>query len=144
MNNDFRLDGFGVKESGVEKKYNYTLRMFFKDYESLLKFRNYKLLKEKEKDWNFSKAFSEGLNLLEENYDIDRNMENTNFKTGRRTTKNELEIKETSVQISLAEKKFINDFIFYKRFKEEKVEYTKMEFVQDLIKMITQKYSGKF
>lgn len=44
--------------------------MYFDDYEKLIKFRNYKMLKEHNMDYNLSKAISEGIGLLEKNIQI--------------------------------------------------------------------------
>ncbi|MET7038808.1 hypothetical protein [Elizabethkingia miricola] len=149
-NNDFRLEDFNSNndiKSEVATK-NYILRMYFDDYEKLIKFRNYKMLKEHNMDYNLSKAISEGIGLLEKRYpDIERGMEKTNFKNGRRSKKNRLddiEIKDSSAHLSREDTNFLNDFIYHKIYKEENLEYTRMELAHEIISALEKQYKGKF
>ena len=148
-NNDFRLEDFNSNsdiKSDVTTK-NYSLRMYFDDYETLIKFRNYKMLKEHDMDYNLSKAISEGIGLLEKKYpSIERGVQKTNFKNGRRSKSNnqDTEIKDSSAQLSGEDISFLNDFIYHKIYKEENLEYTRMELAHEIISALAKQYKGKF
>ena len=63
------------KQIADEKTHRISIRMYFDDFEKLLTFRNYKILEEKDRDFNFTRAISEGINLLNEKYNIQRGRE---------------------------------------------------------------------
>ena len=105
------------------------------------------MLKEHDMDYNLSKAISEGIGLLEKKYpSIERGVQKTNFKNGRRSKSNnqDTEIKDSSAQLSGEDISFLNDFIYHKIYKEENLEYTRMELAHEIISALAKQYKGKF
>ncbi|UTG66808.1 hypothetical protein J2O02_18250 (plasmid) [Elizabethkingia anophelis] len=147
MGNEFRLDGFNSTPSkDVRKVKKESFRMYYEDFEILLKFRNYKVIKEKIHDYNMSNAISDGLKLLSQKYpDIEKGKEKTKFRSGRRTySDTNQEIKDTSCVLSFDDVDFISDFVYYKIYNEGLVDYSKIEFVHEIVTLIKEHYSGKF
>ena len=87
------------KQTADEKTHRISIRMYFDDFEKLLKFRNYKILEEKDRDFNFTRAISEGINLLNEKYNIQRGREKVKLKKGRRFETSSMEIKDSTINL---------------------------------------------
>ena len=120
------------QQTADEKTHRISIRMYFDDFEKLLKFRNYKILEEKDRDFNFTRAISEGINLLNEKYNIQRGREKVKLKKGRRFETSSMEIDDID---------FINDFIYFMMYEKGNIEYTRMEFFKELVSEIEKKYN---
>lgn len=129
------------KQIADEKTHRISIRMYFDDFEKLLKFRNYKILEEKDRDFNFTRAISEGINLLNEKYDIQRGREKVKLKKGRRFETSSMEIKDSTINLPQDDIDFINDFIYFMMYEKGNIEYTRMEFFKELVSEIEKKYN---
>ena len=129
------------KQTADEKTHRISIRMYFDDFEKLLKFRNYKILEEKDRDFNFTRAISEGINLLNEKYDIQRGREKVKLKKGRRFETSSMEIKDSTINLPQDDIDFINDFIYFMMYEKGNIEYTRMEFFKELVSEIEKKYN---
>lgn len=129
------------KQTVDEKTHRISIRMYFDDFEKLLKFRNYKILEEKDRDFNFTRAISEGINLLNEKYNIQRGREKVKLKKGRRFETSSMEIKDSTINLPQDDIDFINDFIYFMMYKKGNIEYTRMEFFKELVSEIEKKYN---
>ena len=103
------------KQTADEKTHRISIRMYFDDFEKLLKFRNYKILEEKNRDFNFTRAISEGINLLNEKYNIQRGREKVKLKKGRRFETSSMEIKDSTINLPQDDIDFINDFVITRK-----------------------------
>ena len=129
------------KQTVDEKTHRISIRMYFDDFEKLLKFRNYKILEEKDRDFNFTRAISEGINLLNEKYNIQRGREKVKLKKGRRFETSSMEIKDSTINLPQDDIGFINDFIYFMMYEKGNIEYTRMEFFKELVSEIEKKYN---
>ena len=129
------------KQTVDEKTHRISIRMYFDDFEKLLKFRNYKILEEKDRDFNFTRAISEGINLLNEKYNIQRGREKVKLKKGRRFETFSMEIKDSTINLPQDDIDFINDFIYFMMYEKGNIEYTRMEFFKELVSEIEKKYN---
>ena len=129
------------KQTADEKTHRIRIRMYFDDFEKLLKFRNYKILEEKDRDFNFTRAISEGINLLNEKYNIQRGREKVKLKKGRRFETSSMEIKDSTINLPQDDIGFINDFIYFMMYEKGNIEYTRMEFFKELVSEIEKKYN---
>lgn len=129
------------KQTADEKTHRISIRMYFDDFEKLLKFRNYKILEEKDRDFNFTRAISEGINLLNEKYNIQRGREKVKLKKGRRFETSFMEIKDSTINLPQDDIDFINDFIYFMMYEKGNIEYTRMEFFKELVSEIEKKYN---
>ena len=129
------------KQIADEKTHRISIRMYFDDFEKLLKFRNYKILEEKDRDFNFTRAISEGINLLNDKYDIQRGREKVKLKKGRRFETSSAEIKDSTINLPQDDIDFINDFIYFMMYEKGNIEYTRMEFFKELVSEIEKKYN---
>lgn len=129
------------KQTADEKTHRISIRMYFDDFEKLLKFRNYKILEEKNRDFNFTRAISEGINLLNEKYNIQRGREKVKLKKGRRFETSSMEIKDSTINLPQDDIGFINDFIYFMMYEKGNIEYTRMEFFKELVSEIEKKYN---
>ena len=129
------------KQTADEKTHRISIRMYFDDFEKLLKFRNYKILEEKDRDFNFTRAISEGINLLNERYNIQRGREKVKLKKGRRFETSSMEIKDSTINLPQDDIDFINDFIYFMMYEKGNIEYTRMEFFKELVSEIEKKYN---
>jgi hypothetical protein len=129
------------KQTADEKTHRISIRMYFDDFEKLLKFRNYKILEEKDRDFNFTRAISEGINLLNEKYNIQRGREKVKLKKGRRFETSSMEIKDSTINLPQDDIGFINDFIYFMMYEKGNIEYTRMEFFKELVSEIEKKYN---
>ena len=129
------------KQTVDEKTHRISIRMYFDDFEKLLKFRNYKILEEKNRDFNFTRAISEGINLLNEKYNIQRGREKVKLKKGRRFETSSMEIKDSTINLPQDDIGFINDFIYFMMYEKGNIEYTRMEFFKELVSEIEKKYN---
>ena len=129
------------KQTADEKTHRISIRMYFDDFEKLLKFRNYKILEEKDRDFNFTRAISEGINLLNEKYNIQRGREKVKLKKGRRFETSYMEIKDSTINLPQDDIGFINDFIYFMMYEKGNIEYTRMEFFKELVSEIEKKYN---
>ena len=129
------------KQIADEKTHRISIRMYFDDFEKLLKFRNYKILEEKDRDFNFTRAISEGINLLNDKYDIQRGREKVKLKKGRRFETSSMEIKDSTINLPQDDIDFINDFIYFMMYEKGNIEYTRMEFFKELVSEIEKKYN---
>jgi len=129
------------KQTADEKTHRISIRMYFDDFEKLLKFRNYKILEEKDRDFNFTRAISEGINLLNEKYNIQRGREKVKLKKGRRFETSSMEIKDSTINLPQDDIGFINDFIYFTMYEKGNIEYTRMEFFKELVSEIEKKYN---
>ena len=129
------------KQTVDEKTHIISIRMYFDDFEKLLKFRNYKILEEKDRDFNFTRAISEGINLLNEKYNIQRGREKVKLKKGRRFETSSMEIKDSTINLPQDDIDFINDFIYFMMYEKGNIEYTRMEFFKELVSEIEKKYN---
>ena len=129
------------KQTVDEKTHRISIRMYFDDFEKLLKFRNYKILEEKDRDFNFTRAISEGINLLNEKYNIQRGREKVKLKKGRRFETSSMEIKDSTINLPQDDIDFINDFIYFMMYEKGNIEYTRMEFFKELVSEIEKKYN---
>ena len=129
------------KQTVDEKTHRTSIRMYFDDFEKLLKFRNYKILEEKDRDFNFTRAISEGINLLNEKYNIQRGREKVKLKKGRRFETSSMEIKDSTINLPQDDIDFINDFIYFMMYEKGNIEYTRMEFFKELVSEIEKKYN---
>ena len=129
------------KQTADEKTHRISIRMYFDDFEKLLKFRNYKILEEKDRDFNFTRAISEGINLLNERYNIQRGREKVKLKKGRRFETSSMEIKDSTINLPQDDIGFINDFIYFMMYEKGNIEYTRMEFFKELVSEIEKKYN---
>ena len=127
------------KQTADEK--THRISMYFDDFEKLLKFRNYKILEEKDRDFNFTRAISEGINLLNEKYNIQRGREKVKLKKGRRFETSSMEIKDSTINLPQDDIDFINDFIYFMMYEKGNIEYTRMEFFKELVSEIEKKYN---
>lgn len=129
------------QQTADEKTHRISIRMYFDDFEKLLKFRNYKILEEKDRDFNFTRAISEGINLLNEKYNIQRGREKVKLKKGRRFETSSMEIKDSTINLPQDDIGFINDFIYFMMYEKGNIEYTRMEFFKELVSEIEKKYN---
>jgi len=129
------------QQTADEKTHRISIRMYFDDFEKLLKFRNYKILEEKDRDFNFTRAISEGINLLNEKYNIQRGREKVKLKKGRRFETSSMEIKDSTINLPQDDIDFINDFIYFMMYGKGNIEYTRMEFFKELVSEIEKKYN---
>ena len=129
------------KQTADEKTHRISIRMYFDNFEKLLKFRNYKILEEKDRDFNFTRAISEGINLLNEKYNIQRGREKVKLKKGRRFETSSMEIKDSTINLPQDDIGFINDFIYFMMYEKGNIEYTRMEFFKELVSEIEKKYN---
>ena len=129
------------KQTADEKTHRISIRMYFDDFEKLLKFRNYKILEEKDRDFNFTRAISEGINLLNEKYNIQRGREKVKLKKGRRFETSSMEIKDSTINLPQDDIGFINDFIYFMMYEKGNIEYTRMEVFKELLSEIQKKYN---
>ena len=129
------------KQTADEKTHRISIRMYFDDFEKLLKFRNYKILEEKDRDFNFTRAISEGINLRNEKYNIQRGREKVKLKKGRRFETSSMEIKDSTINLPQDDIGFINDFIYFMMYEKGNIEYTRMEFFKELVSEIEKKYN---
>ena len=129
------------KQTADEKTHRISIRMYFDDFEKLLKFRNYKILEEKDRDFNFTRAISEGINLLNEKYNIQRGREKVKLKKGRRFETSSMEIKDSTINLPQDDIGFINDFIYFMMYEKGNIEYTRMELFKELVSEIEKKYN---
>ena len=129
------------KQTVDEKTHRISIRMYFDDFEKLLKFRNYKILEEKDRDFNFTRAISEGINLLNEKYNIQRGREKVKLKKGRRFETSSMERKDSTINLPQDDIDFINDFIYFMMYEKGNIEYTRMEFFKELVSEIEKKYN---
>ena len=129
------------KQTADEKTHRISIRMYFDDFEKLLKFRNYKILEEKNRDFNFTRAISEGINLLNEKYNIQRGREKVKLKKARRFETSSMEIKDSTINLPQDDIGFINDFIYFMMYEKGNIEYTRMEFFKELVSEIEKKYN---
>jgi hypothetical protein len=129
------------QQTADEKTHRISIRMYFDDFEKLLKFRNYKILEEKDRDFNFTRAISEGINLLNEKYNIQRGREKVKLKKGRRFETSSMEIKDSTINLPQDDIDFINDFIYFMMYEKGNIEYTRMEFFKELVSEIEKKYN---
>ncbi|GEM_PF-1331260 len=128
------------------KKKRQNFRIFLSDYETLLKLRAFKVVKEHQVDFTFGDCISEGINLLAEKYDVARGMEKTNFRVGRRNdNKTEIEnIKNTSTALFVDDLNLMSDVLYHKINVIGEMDYTVMQFVRDFVFELKRKYKNAF
>ena len=145
--NDFRLDGFSdvEKKNGEIERKRQSFRMFFSDYETLLKLRNFKIIKEHQVDFTLADGIAEGINLLADKYNVVRGQKKTKFRIGRRNGVDveQEEIKNTSANLLIADIDLMSDILYHKTNVIGEVDYTVMQFVRELALELDKKYKGK-
>lgn len=139
---DFRIEDFTKKKEEKIIFSKMSFRMFFDDFQNLLKLRNYKISKDHSTNFTISHIMSEGINLLADNLDIERGMPPKKFRVGRRTNSKQEEIKETSMMLADADINLMSDILYHKVHKQNDPDYSKMQFVQDVVKALMDKYSN--
>ena len=141
---EFKLDDFD-KKIGAEKENKpkrFSLNLYVSDFLDLQKFKNFKIQKDKDLSYTNSSVITYGLELLKEKYNIERGKEKIHLKKG--TRKVEEKTRGTSIVLDSEWIDFINDFIYYKIFEEQKVEYTRAELIREIINLIKEKNKAVF
>ena len=133
---DFRLDDFRVEEKEEEKKI-YSLNMYEEDFKRFNKVKSFKILEENNLSYTKSEVFSWGVELLKKEYpEIERGQKTIRLRSGKRTKDTEKVCRQTSVYVTTEDKQFINDFLYYKVWKEEQLEYTRAEMINEMLNLI--------
>lgn len=112
-----------------------SLSLYVKDWMDLTRFKNHQILERRNLEYTIADAINYGLELLDKKYKIVRERDKISLKKGRRN-KEKIEVKTTSIDLPGERVNFINDFLFYKVFDKEELEYTRPEMFAEMVELI--------
>ena len=139
----FQLDILDQKEKPKNEMLKYGFRIFISDWEWLKTLVKYKILKTEDLEFNNSKAISEGISLMaNKRGELKPRKKNIRYRPGRRDNPGEL--KMTSTYITNDEVEYLKNYHFDNIFNQGNLEYSQMELFSELVKLLKNKYKGKF
>lgn len=139
----FQLDILDHKENPKNEMLKYGFRIFTSDWEWLKALVKYKILKTEDLEFNNSKAISEGISLLSKKRgELKPRKKNIRYRSGRRDNPGEL--KMTSTYITYDEVEYLKNYHFDNIFNQGNLEYSQMELFSEIVKLLKDKYKGKF
>lgn len=129
-----------ISFSTAERKINtsffkISLSLYVADWMDLTRFKNHQILERKNLEYTISDTINYGLSLLEKKYKIIRNRDKISLKKGRRN-KERIPVKTSSVDLPSERVDFINDFLYFKVFDNEELEYTRPEMFAEMVTLI--------
>lgn len=120
------------------KKIPLSLRIGLKQYYDLIKFKDHKIVFEKNPQYNLTEAFLYGITLLEKKYaHIERGREKIKLARGRRISNGE-EYKDTSLLVSQEVINFLNDYFYHKIIVEGNTTFRRQDFFEELVSLIVE------
>lgn len=120
------------------KKITLSIRIGIEQYYNLIKFKDHKIVFEKNPQYNLTDSFIYGIKLLEKKYaHIERGREKIKLAKGRRISNGE-EYKDTSLLVSQEVIDFLNDYFYHKIIVEGNTTFRRQDFFEELVSLIVE------
>ncbi|CAM3265487.1 hypothetical protein [Elizabethkingia anophelis] len=133
-----------IETTKKKESIKHSIKMYVEDWLELMKFQSYKIIKDKNIHYNFAAIIGDGLELLEKKYPIERGMQKISLKRGTRSGSPKKEARYTSVDLSQEQADLMNDFLHYKTEVQQLFQYTKMDFISDILAELKVKHPEAF